>query len=194
MFENWGLAITHCAGVVIASQLFSTLMEGTMEYLQPSLTEEMANLEQEVDKELEEISESFKKKTAQAIVREGENKLFSLKKEMEQVKEASLRNRMMIDAETAKLREEINSVNEEGKQLHELVVFLGNQFNEKASRNYSTSINDSSIDLERLMNSGGGSKTYHKPISNQYTKSMCDRIQFLEDHYAEQRLTIKELV
>ena len=117
----------------------------------------------------------------QAIVREAENKLFSLKKEMEQVKEASLRNKIAIDAETAKLREEINSVNEEGKQLHELVVFLGNQLNEKASRNYSTSINDSSIDLERLMNNGG-SKTYHKPISNQYIKSMCDRVQFLEDH------------
>ena len=55
-------------------------MEGAMEYLRPSFTEEMTNLEQEVGKELEEISHSFKTNTAQAIIREAEDKLLSLKK------------------------------------------------------------------------------------------------------------------
>ena len=48
----------------------SISMEGAMEYLGPSFTEEMINLEQEVGKELEEISHSFKTNTAQAIIRE----------------------------------------------------------------------------------------------------------------------------
>ena len=95
-----------------------------------------------------------------------------------------------IHNEIKQLKEELTSINDENKHLHETVVFLGNQLNSRMSTESAKSIEDSSLFLNDIINKVQTSDSTNDDL----LKSTQDRVRFLQSYCIEQSRTIKQLM
>ena len=125
-----------------------------MEYVQLSLMDEIQELEREVEKELRDV-ETLRRQTPSNIVRdvilEAAEKLSYLKEKVYQLKQDSETRKKYANNEFSSLREELNNINDENKHLHEMLMFLFDQFNGRISQTSGTT-ETSSVFLEEIMN------------------------------------------
>lgn len=131
-----------------------------MRYIQipPSPMEEMEYLEKEVHDEMyavdAETSFTTQKKVYTFLVEDLEAHTISLSNELKLYREQFQRQLDELHSEISCLKNDLGVVNSENQQLHDMLVFYGNQFNQCASNNVSssslTSCEDSSVLLETI--------------------------------------------
>ena len=87
----------------------------------------------------------------QHLMHEAKQVLLWFKEQIHVIKEEAETRKKNTNEEIETLRVEMREVNEEIKNLHELVMFIGNQFNGRRSTTACTSPKDSSILLSVVM-------------------------------------------
>ena len=119
-----------------------------MLYVRPPSLDEIDKLENEVFKELDGVESSFttQRKVFQHLIQDFERSNASLQREQKLYQKTADRlSEMEVD---------IENLNNEIKQLHQLVIFLGNQLNRRISLGStlsSTSTQDESLTLDEMM-------------------------------------------
>ena len=155
-----------------------------MEYINVSSCEEMVQLEQEVGRELESMEKVITKNTVHEPASSWlKNQARALKLDMEnKIKD--------IHNEITQPEEELTSINNKKKHLHETVVFLGNQLNSRMSTESAKSIEDSSLFLNDIINKVQTSDSTNDDL----LKSTQDRVRFLQSYCIEQSRTIQQSI
>ena len=112
----------------------------------------MGLLEEEVNKELDGPESSFgaQRRVYKFLIDDLNRDNSALIKELQTSKKDIVNRIDEINTEMEAMRSDLSSVNEENKQLHELVQFLGNQISGRRSTN--ESILSSSISEEKCFN------------------------------------------
>ncbi len=172
-----------------------------MRHIRPLSLDEMDNLEDEVMNELDGVETSFttQRKIYQFLVRDYEDVNASLQRELLAYREnistyqKKINNRFVeLEKDVECLRNDLSNENRENEQLHELVAFLGNQLNGRASVNSSSSRSsvsevDSSVFLDDIIedihqnptiesNNSNIEKTYHVPVPSSINKRSEDPV------------------
>jgi hypothetical protein len=131
----------------------------SMEYIYPSISEEMEYLELEVKDEMStvgaETSFTTQRKVFQFLVTDLENHNVALVEQMREYRKDTEKRLENVMIELLNLRRELDDVNRENVQLHEMLIFFGNQLNRRASTlrasNSSITSDDSSILLDNIL-------------------------------------------
>ncbi len=141
----------------------------TMRYLQPSLSEEMNLLEEEVYREMTDAESSFitQRKVYQFLVNDLERHNISLTNELKEYRDDMKSRLDELKTEIADLRSQLDSEDSENRDLHELVFFFGNQLNRRKSKLVSSST---------ILESSESSSTFLDNILDelQCSTSKCD--------------------
>ena len=131
----------------------------SMEYIYPSISEEMEYLELEVKDEMStvgaETSFTTQRKVFQFLVTDLENHNVAFVEQMREYRKDTEKRLENVMIELQNLRRELDNVNRENVQLHEMLIFFGNQLNRRASTlrasNSSITSDDSSILLDNIL-------------------------------------------
>ena len=134
-----------------------------MRYIQPSEVDELQLLENEVTNEMdEESSFTTQRKVYHFLIEDIEAQNVSLTNELASYRDTIQERIDILHAEIGELRRDLGSVDTENKQLHEMLVFFGNQLNRHPSvtslQSTSTDVStvhgdrDSSMLLENIVN------------------------------------------
>ena len=125
--------------------------KGSMKYVYPS---EMDHLEDEVEKELEGVQNSFQTKLVKTMIHEAKQGLSWFRAKVQDIQQGTETRMKNFNEELISVREELDHVNGENTHLHEMVVFLAKQLNQRMSTfttSASSTLEESSTFLDELM-------------------------------------------
>ena len=173
-----------CCGDVLEHKTLIAMMR----YIQPSELEEMQFLENEVTKEMdEETSFTTQRRVYHLLIDDIEAQNVSLTNELASYRETIQERIDILHAEIGELRRDLGSVDTENKQLHEMLVFFGNQLNRRPSvtslQSTSSGIStvfgdeDSSILLENIMDDLQNSTSCNDNVSKRRVDAAVEIIQ-----------------
>ena len=124
---------------------------GSMKYVFPS---EMDHLEDEVEKELEGVQNCFQTKLVKTMIHEAKQGLSWFRAQVQDIQQGTETRMKNFNQELSSVREELDHVNQENTHLHEMVVFLAKQLNQRMSTSTtstSSTLEESSTFLDELM-------------------------------------------